>query len=147
MYRNLLVAYDGTPTAVRALAEAADLALAANARLTIVSVIAPLAGSAYRAGVDVGSLEEDVEAQTKKELRSAVDSLPQDLPVTTVIRRGHPGEEIVKQIEAGGHDLLVMGTRGRGRVSANLFGSVAAHVHYHHGRIAMLVVHPDEGEG
>jgi nucleotide-binding universal stress UspA family protein len=146
MFRNLLVAYDGSPTAARALAEAADLALAANARLTIVSVIAPMASSAYRAGVDVGSLEKDVEAQTDRELRGAVDALPQDLPVTTVIRRGHPGEEIVKQIEAGRHDLLVMGTRGRGRVSANLFGSVAAHVHYQHGHIAMLVVHPDQGE-
>jgi len=70
-----------------------------------------------------------------------VDSLPEGLPVTTVLRRGNPGAEIVGQIERGEHDLIVMGSRGRGRVTS-LFGSVAAHVHFH-SHVAMLVLQPD----
>lgn len=145
MFRNVLVAFDGSPTSERALSEAADLALAVNARLTIISVVAPLAGSAYRAGVDVGGLKDDIEKQTEKAIREAVASLPEGLPATTVIKHGHPGEEIVKQVEEGSHDLLVMGSRGLGRVSANLFGTVGGYLHYH-SRVAMLVVHPEQDQ-
>ena len=51
-------------------------------------------------------------------------------------------QRIVEQIEAGGHDLLAMGSRGRGRLTSNLFGSVGSYVHLH-SRVAMLVINPD----
>ena len=35
------------------------------------------------------------------------------------------------ELERGGYDLLVLGSRGRGRAQANLLGSVDTHVHYH----------------
>lgn len=143
MLRNFLVAVDESPTAQRALAEAVELADAVNARLTIISVAPPVPSYAYRAGVDVSALEKEVETETDKLLREAVADLPEDLPVTTVLKHGHPGAEIVKQIETGGHDLVVMGSRGRGRVSANLFGTVGGYVHYH-SNVAMLVIHPEE---
>ena len=142
MYRNILVALDSSEIAARALAEAAELALALNARLTIVSVAPDLPSAAYRAGIDIKALEAEVQAEVDALLRQAVDSLPEGLPVTTVLRRGNPGAEIVGQIERGEHDLIVMGSRGRGRVTSSLFGSVAAHVHFH-SRVAMLVLQPD----
>ena len=47
------------------------------------------------------------------------------------------GRGSVGQIERGEHDLIVMGSRGRGRVTSNLFGGVEpAHVHFH-SRVAM----------
>ena len=55
MYRNILVALDSSEIAARALADAAELALALNARLTIVSVAPDLPGAAYRAGRPCGS--------------------------------------------------------------------------------------------
>ena len=76
-------------------------------------------------------------------MRESVESLPEELPVTTVLKHGHAGEQIVEQIRSGRHDLLAMGSRGRGRMATNLLGSVGAHVHYH-SRIAMLVIHPEE---
>ena len=142
MYRNILVALDASEIAARALDEAAELALALNARLTIVSVAPDLPSAAYRAGIDIKALEGEVQAEVEGLLRQAVDSLPEGLPVTTVLRRGNPGAEIVGQIERGGHDLVVMGSRGRGRVTSSLFGSVAGHVHFH-SRVAMLVLHPE----
>jgi nucleotide-binding universal stress UspA family protein len=143
MFRDILVALDQSPTAQRALAEATELAEALNSQLTIISIVPPIPSFAYRAGIDVGALEQEAEKETDKLLREAVAGLPEGLPVTTVLKHGHPGEEIVKQIEAGDHDLVVMGSRGLGRVTANLFGTVGGYVHFH-SRIAMLVVHPDQ---
>jgi len=143
MFRHILVALDLSPTAQRALGEATELAEALNSRLTIISIVPPIPSFAYRAGIDVGALEQEAEKESEKLLRDAVASLPDDLPVTTVLKHGHPGEEIVKQVKAGEHDLVVMGSRGLGRVTANLFGTVGGYVHYH-SRVAMLVVQPEE---
>jgi nucleotide-binding universal stress UspA family protein len=144
VFRNILVAIDGSPTARRALEEATDLAEALNARLTLISVAPEVPSSAYRAGIDVKALEREVEAETDKLLRESVASIPEELPVTTILKRGHVGERIVEQLKAADHDLLAMGSRGRGRLATNVLGSVAAYVHYH-ARVAMLVMHPEEG--
>jgi nucleotide-binding universal stress UspA family protein len=86
-----------------------------------------------------------VQAEVDALMHQAVDSLPEGLPVTTVLRHGNPGAEIVGQIERGQHDLVVMGSRGRGRVTSNLFGSVAAYVHFH-SRVPMLVLQPERAD-
>jgi nucleotide-binding universal stress UspA family protein len=142
MYRNILVALDSSEIAARALADAAELALALNAKLTVVSVAPDLPSFAYRAGIDIKALEAEAQAEVEALLRKAVDSLPEGLPVTTVLRRGNPGAEIVGQIERGRHDLVVLASRGRGHVTSNLFGSVAAYVHFH-SRVTMLVLQPE----
>jgi nucleotide-binding universal stress UspA family protein len=143
VFRNILVAIDQSPTAQRALSEAADLAEALNARLTLICVAPEVPGYATRAGVDVRRLEEEAEAETAELLRAGAASLPNELPVTTVLKHGHAGEEIVKQIKAGEHDLVVLGSRGLGRFASNVVGSVGGYVHFH-ARAAMLVVHPEE---
>jgi len=143
VFRNILVALDESPTAGRALKEATELAEALNARLTIISVVPPMPSFAYRAGIDISALEREAEAETEKLLGDAVSGLPDGLPVTKVLKHGHAGEEIVAQVKAGDHDLLVMGSRGLGRVTANLFGTVGGYVHYH-SQVAMLVIQPQE---
>jgi nucleotide-binding universal stress UspA family protein len=144
VFRDILVAIDSSETSRRALAAAGELAEALNSRLTIIAVSPEVPPFAYRAGIDVDALEGEARNETEMLLREAIESLPKDLPVTTVLKHGHAGERIVEQIEAGGHDLLAMGSRGRGRVATNLLGSVGAYVHYH-ARIAMLVIHPEDG--
>jgi nucleotide-binding universal stress UspA family protein len=143
VFRNILAAIDSSPTAQRALSEAVDLAQALNARLTVICVAPEVPSYAYRAGVDAEKLEHQAEAQTEEILRAAADSIPDDLQVTTVLKHGHAGERIVEQVKAGDHDLLVMGSRGLGRVTSNLIGSTGAYVHFH-SRVAMLVIHPDD---
>jgi len=143
VFRNILVALDGSETSQRALAEAVELAESVNARLTIISIVPPIPGYAYRAGIDLEALGSEAEAETERLLRDALEQVPDDLPVTTVLKHGHAGEEIVNQIETGDHDLIVMGSRGLGRVTSNLFGSVGGHVHFHT-HIPMLIVHPKE---
>ena len=45
-----------------------------------------------------------------------------------------------RQIANGHHDLVVMGSRGRGAVRAALLGSVSHHV-LHHCPVPVLIIH------
>jgi len=139
MYRHVLCAYDASPAAEAALAEAIDLASAMRARLAIVTVVERTPAGVAVAGVDPQALAHTVEHEADVRLRAAAERVPDDVPLTTLLRSGHPGKEILKAAAEVGADVLVLGTRGRGRMSANVFGSVAADVHYHT-RLPMLVV-------
>ncbi len=143
VFRNILVAIDGSETAGRALEAAGELAQALNSRLTLISVAPEVPSFAYRSGIDVRALEGEARKETEGLLRDSVEALPEGLPVTTVLKQGNPGEQIVEQLRAGEHDLLVMGSRGRGRFATSLLGSVGAFVHYH-ARVPMLVIHPED---
>lgn len=138
---------DGSPTAQRALSEAIDLALVANARLTILVAIPPLPPLvAAAAAIDVGRLEREIEAESAAILRAAVARVPDEIPVTHRLAHGPAGDAIVAEVDRGGHDLVVLGSRGRGRMTTFTLGSTGAHVHFH-SSVAMLVVHPEPDDG
>ena len=145
MFLDVLAAVDASPAAERVAATAADLARAFHARLTLLSVAADLPTYAYNAAVDVRRLEEEATAEADRTVRAAAALVPQDVSVRTVVRHGQPGREIVREAEAGAHDLIVLGSRGRGKVAAGLFGSVVGDVHFHT-RIPLLIVPPAGGE-
>lgn len=139
MYRNILVAVDGSKESKLALKNAVELARATNARLTVLHVCTPAPGalSATPAGAAVAA---ELPAAHSKILREAVECVPDDLPVTTLLRKGSPAGEIVKAVREYDNDLIVMGSRGRGRASAALLGSVSHEV-LHRAPVPILVVH------
>jgi nucleotide-binding universal stress UspA family protein len=139
VYHHVLCAYDGSPAAEAALSEAIDLASSMRARLAIVTVVEKPAANVAAAGVDPERLTETMQRDANHSLRAAADRVPDDVPLTTLLRTGHAGKEIVRAAEEIGADVIVLGTRRRGRVTTNLFGSVAAGVYYHT-RLPMLVV-------
>jgi nucleotide-binding universal stress UspA family protein len=71
--------------------------------------------------------------------------VPREIPVTKLLTHGRPGDRIVEQIEHGSHDLVVMGSRGRGEVRSLVLGSVSHQV-LNAGPIAALIVHADPDE-
>ena len=146
MFHNILVATDGSPTAERALAEAIDLAQAYRARLTVVYVVPPTPSTTLRAPVNIEQLGRELEEEGKRILAGAVTRVPDDVSVTSRLRHGHAGEEILSELDEGAYDLVVLGSRGRGRAKSNLLGSVGGHVHFG-AHVAMLVIHPDDGAG
>jgi nucleotide-binding universal stress UspA family protein len=73
-------------------------------------------------------------------LRKAADGVPDDLSVTTQLLDGDPARELLKAARDGDYDLIVMGSRGRGRVSAALLGSVSNHV-MHDTEVPVIVIH------
>ena len=52
--------------------------------------------------------------------------------------------EVLKRTTAGDHDLIILGSRGRGAVRSAVLGSVS-HFVLNHGTVPMLIVH-DNGE-
>ncbi|HEY2603200.1 MAG TPA: universal stress protein [Thermoleophilaceae bacterium] len=141
MYRNILVAIDGSKESKLALADAIDLALESNAKLTIAHVCtAP--PSVIRTSAAGALAAAELPAYHEKVLREAVESVPRELPVTTLLLdgRGAPAHEIVKAAREYEHDLIVIGSRGRSRATAALLGSVSHEV-LHESPVPVLVVH------
>ena len=142
MFHHILCAYDGSPPAEAALDAAIDLASSMRARLAIATVVEKPPAGVAAAGVDPEQLAQTLQRDADHRLRAAADKVPDDVSLTTLQRTGHAGKELIKAAEELRADVIVLGTRRRGR-TANLFGSVAAELYYHT-RLPMLVVSTPE---
>jgi nucleotide-binding universal stress UspA family protein len=147
MFRNILVALDGSPASQLALRQAIDLATTQRGRkLTLLSARTRPPTVAAASGVSLEALGDAIEAEADRLLREAVAEVPDDIGVTTLSPEGHAGPAIVRQAREGNHDLIVMGSRGRGAVAATLLGSVSTHV-LRHAHVPVLVVQvPVDGQ-
>jgi nucleotide-binding universal stress UspA family protein len=143
MFHNILVAVDGSVDADDALAHAVDLAESEHTRLTLITGGAELPPAAYlMAGEETGHLLENARSQAEAILLQARDSVPDDLPITTILTEQPIRTALICRIKEGHHDLVVMGSRGRGAIRAALLGSVSHYV-LHRGRVPVLIVHAD----
>ena len=140
-YRHVLVAFDGSPQAELALDHAVALAQVYRARLALVAVIPPPPLLAWQAPGGPQALQEAEQAELETRLRDAADRVPDDLSITTRLLDGDPAREILRAARDGDHDVIVLGSRGRGRVSAALLGSVSNRV-MHDADVPVIVIHP-----
>jgi nucleotide-binding universal stress UspA family protein len=147
MFRRLLIAFDGSPFAQRALDESIDLARANNGRLTVIAVVPePFVwslGSGYEVAVNLDELRRQVERDYRTMLDDAAHTVPADVPVTKILKHGAAASAIVGEARANDHDLIVMGSRGRGDLRSLLLGSVSHHV-LHASPVPVLVIHGAE---
>ena len=148
MFRNILVAIDGSPDADRALGHAIDLAECSNALLTIFSAVPspPPFTYATPGAAALADIQEKAREETDSIVRSALERVPASVSVTSVVKDAPAEPALIEQIVAARHDLVVMGSRGRGAVRSMLLGSVSHHV-LHHTRVPVLIVHADEPGG
>ena len=138
-FQKILVAVDGSDHAFDAVRVAARLAAALSARITLMT--------AYHAPAD--SLGEPNYSRALGEALEAAQQVLEDARRVTVNAggpepqvewlAGDPAETIVDTAKAGDYDLVVMGTLGRGRLSAALLGSVSSTVAAKAGRPVLIV--------
>jgi nucleotide-binding universal stress UspA family protein len=148
MFRNVLVAIDGSPDADRALGHAIDLARCEHAKLTLFSAVPAPPPFAYATpgAAALSDLDVQARAETEQLIRDALGRVPDDVSVTSVIKSEPPKQALLKQIAEGQYDLVVMGSRGRGAVRSALLGSVSHHV-LHHSDVPVLIVHDGRDAG
>lgn len=132
MFSRILVAFDGSDHAKRCLTDAVDLARAGDGKLTVLSVSLPVAAWVNEAGLapplDMGGVQQQVDDIFWTELNEAGGMIPAEVQSTSTLRVGDPAEEILDQVRTGEHDLVVIGSRGRGAVKTESLGRVSRHV-------------------
>jgi nucleotide-binding universal stress UspA family protein len=127
VYRNIMVAVDGSPDADAALAHAAALASDQRARLTLVTAVPQVPATAMLASGAAPPRSEVVRHYAEL-LRLAAATLPEDISVTTLLVEGPPSRALIERSRSGAFDLIVMGSHGHGRLHTSLLGCVSQKV-------------------
>jgi nucleotide-binding universal stress UspA family protein len=154
--QTIVVGYDGTSFAERALGRAVELARAFGARVVVVSVAAPqsIAGPGafglmpyYTSGAADTAAVLEADQAIWQQHRTHVEELlsAAGIPVEFAGVLGPPADEIVDVAEQHDADLIVVGTRAPGFVERLLGGSVSQGV-ARRAHCDVLIVHaPEDG--
>jgi nucleotide-binding universal stress UspA family protein len=124
--KRIIVATDGSPGANRAIDTAARLAKETHCELLIMTIGGSISGAELRELADnYGDLSKTLQKTADQVLNKARKRALR-LGATAVklqIGWGDPAETIIDTVRPG--DILVVGRRGRGRLSGLLLGSVS----------------------
>jgi nucleotide-binding universal stress UspA family protein len=122
MFKNILVAVDGSEHALKAARVAGDIARSMDANLRVVTVYEPLPSYLGEPYLQRAISEGLGHAQSiLKEALTEIGSIPGVLETETL--EGSVAEAILAILESRNIDLVVMGTRGLGRLASVLLGS------------------------
>jgi nucleotide-binding universal stress UspA family protein len=124
----IIIATDGSPSANRAVDTASKLAKITRSELVILTIGGNISGAELRrlAGTE-GDLSEKLETAADEILdRARNRALRSGVPsVRLQVGWGDPAETIIETVRHETPDILVVGRRGRGRLSGLLLGSVS----------------------
>jgi nucleotide-binding universal stress UspA family protein len=126
-FGKILLAYDGSPCAAAALTTAISLAKAESARLTICTVVDPVAVAGQNAPMPPTQAALDrarAQAQTLLE-EAAGRARGAGVAAESQLLEGEPAFEIVRFAKEAGADAIVVGTHGRSGIKRFFLGSVA----------------------
>jgi len=125
-YSSILVPFEGSDSAVKALERACEIAALDGSKVTLLYVIP-------RFEEMIGFLKtKSIEESLRKEAQAILDkglaiAQAKNVKADTVITNGHSGEEIVK-VSENGYDLIIMGSYGWRGMTKAIMGSTAEHV-------------------
>jgi nucleotide-binding universal stress UspA family protein len=89
--------------------------------------------------------EADLVSAAEQILAEGEALVPEGIPVSGRTATGGPGPKLLKRAAAADHDLIVMGSRGRGAIRSAVLGSVS-HFVLNHATVPVLIVHDGERE-
>lgn len=133
MFERILVPYDGSSGAERALVKATDLAKLCGAHVIILTVyrhhsMLEASLSMVRGSLDPGGNLDETMRQTARDAADYAKSYASDAGVEKVsafIKAGQPARTIVAFANEKECDLIVLGSRGLGSTEGYLLGSVS----------------------
>jgi nucleotide-binding universal stress UspA family protein len=137
MFKHLLVAVDGKEPSLQAVREAGEVAARDHASITLLTAfdltdtatMSPRAVEMPPFGANkLGELAQGLTARGNEILAEARALLPADLKVDGLVVEGNPAGVILRRLEGGDYDLVVLGSRGRGPAGSLLLGSVSQRV-------------------
>ncbi len=130
--KTILVGYDGSQEAQKALETASELARCFGARLYILTVVPELFLPDIDIGAEVGlKLEEEMEQAARSQLEAVAAKIREKgLDFETLLEKGRPARVILEKAKEKGVDTIILGSRGTGLTKA-LLGSVSYKVAHH----------------
>jgi nucleotide-binding universal stress UspA family protein len=141
MYRNILIATDGSKLATDAARYGIALAKSLGSKVTVVKVTEPL----YWQDANIPANEQPGIVQAARQAANVILAGLADaaksagVPCETVhVEKGPPYESIIETAQAKNCDLIVMGSHGRSGVEAFILGSHTLKV-LTHSKIPVLV--------
>ncbi len=145
MYKKVLIALDGSPVAEAILSFVVPVAAPLGFELVLLEVVPPIT-PAESEGTRV--FVHDEQAQLVGEATSYLDTLVTALVecgvrTKTLVRYGHPGEEIVAAAHEEHADVIAMTTHGRSGLRLLVMGSVATAV-VHQAEVPVLLMRVTE---
>jgi len=143
MFTSILVGVDRSEHAKVALSQAVDIARTQKATLTVLVAYSTLMPWGPVAPLPQSAVDEfvaGVRADAQGIADEAKGTIPAEVSAQVLVVDASPAEAILAQAAAGHHDLIVVGSRGRGDAGSFLLGSVS-HAVLGHSRVPVLVVH------
>lgn len=138
--KTIVLGYDGTEPAERALARTAELARAFDATVVVTSVAPLLVGAVAARGISGFDPADPPEAHREQLTHAAKVLREQGVTAETELGAGSPAAEILEVADAREADLIVVGARERSLLERLLDPSVSSSVERRAHR-DVLVVH------
>nr|WP_320160628.1 universal stress protein [uncultured Methanoregula sp.] len=140
MFNTILVAIDGSETSQRALDGAVDMAKAGNSKLHAAYVVETGLFSSLPADNTVEIMYNVLQNEGKSVLEKAkVTAAAKGVSLTTHVKSGHAGSELITLADKINADLIVVGSHGKSQADRLLIGSVSTFV-VTHSKVSTLVV-------
>lgn len=159
MYTKVLLPLDGSDLSREAIDDALALATKTGASVVLVQVIDSEEQLITQAsGITIepmamGEITVDAARSAVAAQREAASAnlegakaafAAAGISAETMIREGHPGDEIVAAVEETGADVVVIATHGRTGFRRAILGSVADHVARHTPNASVLLIKPEK---
>lgn len=129
LYRNILIATDGSENTSRAISYGIEMAKLSGATVHALYVLDTSSFSSIPMDTGWEAMYELLKKEGKRAVsvvKEAGDAV--GVEVKEVVGEGHPSKEIILFAEQNNIDLIVMGTLGKSGIDRFLLGSVAEKV-------------------